>query len=185
MIENDGTKRPRAIRIDDIIKEHVQEFIKNGKLIDKNGLAIGHGGNLSVKVPGGILITSTGSLLSDLKPDEIVFVGAADSDFIYFTGPKNPSSETITHWVIYQKNPNARAIAHVNTGPKDSKNIVVSEREITYGTKELGEDTARLLQKTNVVMMKNHGLMAIGNSLAEATQLAIDSGDRKKPYIFT
>lgn len=184
MVEDNSIKRPHAIRIEDVIKEHVQEFIDNGKLIDKNGLAIGSGGNMSVRVLGGILITSTGSMLSDLRPDEIVFVGAANSDAVYFTGSKKPSSETITHWMIYQKNPGVKAISHVNTGPKNSKNITVSEREIPYGTKELGDDIAMLLQKADVVMMKNHGLMAIGSSLAEATRLVIDAGDKEKPYTF-
>ncbi len=185
MVDNDGVKRPKAIRIENMIKEYVQEFVENGRLIGEKGLAIKSGGNMSVRVPGGILITSTGSILSNLKQDEITFVGSADSEVVYFTGFKKPSSETITHWMIYQRRPDAKAIAHVNVGSKDSMNIAVTEREIPYGTKELGEDTSKLLKETRIVMMKNHGLISIGSTLAEATKHVVDAGDKEKPYIFT
>lgn len=184
MVDNDAAKRPDTIPIETIRQEHTHEFIENGKRIGENGLAVGSGGNLSMKVPGGILITSSGSILSDLKPDEIVFVPYADGDTVYFTGSKKPSSETINHWIIYQERPNVKAISHVNVGPKESKHITTAKEEIPYGTIELGYDTAALFKTVDVVILKNHGVMAVGNNLSEATDLLIDSTDKTKPYIF-
>ncbi len=184
MIGDDGVNRPDCINIEDVIKKHVQEFIESGNLIEENGLAIGSGGNLSIKVPGGMLVTSTGSKLSDLRPDEIVFVLAANGENVYYFGTKKPSSEAVNHWIIYEKRLNVEAISHVNVGPKDSKNIIVSQEEIPYGTIELGYDTATLFQKADVAMLKNHGVIAVGKSLLEATKLLIDSTDKEKPYIF-
>lgn len=184
MIDEFGILRPDPMHIDTVIKEHVPAFIENGKLLEENGLVVGTGGNLSMRVPGGILITSTQSLISDLKSDEIVFVFAADREHVYYVGSKKPSSETITHWVIYQERPDVQAISHVNTGPKDSKDITISKEEIAYGTIDLGYDTAAYLKKVDVVMMRNHGMMIVGQSLSEATKLTIETADREKPYIF-
>ena len=181
----DDTIRPNNIEIGEIIKQHADEFIRIGKLLNKNGLAIGTGGNLSVRVPGGLLVTSTKSSLAYLKSDEIIFVFASEDDKIFFVGQKKPSSETITHWEIYKMNPSANAIVHVNAGPKDGSDTLISETEIPYGTKDLGEDTGKLLIKRDVVMMKNHGMISTGDDLSHAAEKIIKNADRNKPYIFT
>ncbi|MCL5430602.1 MAG: class II aldolase/adducin family protein [Candidatus Marsarchaeota archaeon] len=184
MIGKDGVKRPDSISIEQVIQDNSQRFIANGKEIAKNGLAIGTGGNLSMRVPGGILITSTGARLSDIKPDEIVFVYAVEKDNVYFAGSKRPSSETITHWIIYQSIQNIKAISHVNAGPKDGRGITVTKEEIPYGTEELGYDTVEYLKAVAVLMLKNHGMFAVGDDLDSATRLVIDSADKNKPYVF-
>jgi L-fuculose-phosphate aldolase len=182
MIGEDGYQRPDAISVDITltIKNHLAEFIQSGDLIDKNGLAIGSGGNTSIKVPGGMLITSTGSVLSDLKPEEIVFVLNVTDDAVYYIGSKKPSSEALIHWFIYKNRPDIKAVAHVNVGQKDSKKIKISPKELPYGTVILAKKTASILKKTNIMMMNNHGVVAIANTLLEATNLAIDSADKNK-----
>jgi ribulose-5-phosphate 4-epimerase/fuculose-1-phosphate aldolase len=184
MTYEDGVIRPDAINIQELINRYINDFLISGKLIDENGLAVGSGGNLSIRVPGGMLITSTGSLLNNLNLDEIVFVTFADRDSVYFIGSKKPSSEAINHWTIYQEMPNVKAISHVNVGPKDSKNIITTAEEIPYGTIELGYDVVVLLKRVDVVMLKNHGVIAIGQNLIEATNLLVESADKNKPYIF-
>ena len=51
--------------------------------------------------------------------------------------------------------------------------------------KELGYDTAELLKKSDAAMMKNHGVIAVGGSLTEATKLIIEYADKKKAFVFT
>ncbi len=181
----DGAIRPRAVELDDIVKKYTGEFRRIGKLLGNNGLAVGTGGNLSVRVTGGILVTSTKSSLGDINPDEVVFVFGSEEDKIFYVGQKKPSSETVTHWEIYKINPSVNAVVHVNTGPKDDGDTVTSEKEILYGTKELGEDTGRLLSRHDVVMMKNHGMVSVGKTLDDAAEKMIKNADRDKPYIFT
>jgi ribulose-5-phosphate 4-epimerase/fuculose-1-phosphate aldolase len=185
MIWNDGVERPDPVNINNIIENKFNEFIESSKLIERNGLAVGSGGNLSIKVPGGILITSSGSQLSGPKLDEIIFVFYVKGNDIYYCGSKKPSSETIMHWMIYENRPDIKAISHVNVGPKDEKEIITSKDEITWGTRELGEDTANTLQNTNVMMLKNHGIIAVDKNLVDATKIVVEYADNKKPYIFT
>jgi L-fuculose-phosphate aldolase len=184
MIDSDGEERPEAISIQKVIDQYVQEFIDNGKKIGENGLAVGSGGNMSIKVPGGILVTSTGSNLSNLKPDDLVFVYEADENNVYYAGHKKPSSETINHWMIFKERKDIEAISHVNVGPKDEEHIVTTKKEIPYGTIELGRVAVNLLQKEDVIMLKDHGVIAVGKNLTEATNLLIESTDKEKPYIF-
>lgn len=179
----DGATRPDSINIQTITNKYAQDFIDCGKLLGKNGLSVGSGGNLSIKVPGGILVTSTGSALDNLHADEIIFVAEANRENVYYFGPKGPSSESINHWTIYEEMPDVKAIAHVNVGPRGDKNIPSTLKEIPYGTIELGLDMIPLLKKANVVFLKDHGVVTIGQSLTEATNLLIKSADKNKPYI--
>ncbi len=184
MIDVDGVLRPDVISIQEIINQHVQEFIENGKQIGEEGLSIGSGGNLSVRIPGGILITSTGSELCNLQSEDIIFVSEADENKIYYVGSKKPSSETINHWVIYKNRKDIMAISHVNVGSKEDKHLLTTKKEFPYGTVELGNDAAKLLRKVDIIMLKKHGLIAVGNSLLQATNLLIESADNKKTYSF-
>jgi L-fuculose-phosphate aldolase len=179
----DGATRPDSINIQTLIDKYVKDFIDCGKLIGKNGLSVGSGGNLSIKVPGGMLVTSTGSALDNLHADEIIFVAAANRENVYFFGSKGPSSESINHWTIYEEMPDVKAIAHVNVGPKEDKNILTTLQEIPYGTIELGLGIIPLLEKTNVGFLKDHGVVTIGKNLLEATNLLIESADKNKPFI--
>jgi len=173
----DGATRPDSINIQTLIDKYAKDFIDCGNLIGKNGLSVGSGGNLSIKVPGGMLVTSTGSALDNLHADEIIFVAEANRENVYFFGLKGPSSESINHWTIYEKMPDVKAVAHVNSGPKEDKNIPTTLEEIPYGTIELGLDMIPLLRKTN------HGVVAVGQSLLRATNLLIESADKNKPFI--
>ena len=184
-LSKDGVIRPDAIEVHDEIMKHVDDFIKCGKLLGDSGLSIGSGGNISVKMQNGILIKSGGSKLSNMTPEDVVFVTAVEDDKIYFLGPKKPSSETVMHWKIYEKRRDISAIAHVNAGPLDGVEIFVTPVEIAWGTTELGEDTAKLMENRDVLMLKNHGVVTLGKTLEEATKKIIDYADRNKGYIFT
>ena len=181
----DGATRPDSINIQVLIDKYAQEFIDCGKLIDKNGLAVGSGGNLSIKVPGGMLITSTGSALGKLDSNEIIFVAEASREEVYFCGLKGPSSEAVNHWTIYKEMPDVKAIAHVNFGSKEDKNIPSTPEKIPYGTIELGYGTIPLFKKTSTVFLKDHGIVTIGQNLLEATNLLIESADKNKPFIIS
>jgi L-fuculose-phosphate aldolase len=179
----DGATRPDSINLQTLINRYTQDFVNCGKLIGNHGLSVGSGGNLSIKVPGGILVTSTGSALDNLHDYEIIFVAAANRENVYFFGPKGPSSESINHWTIYEEMPDVKAIAHVNVGPREDRNIPSTLKEIPYGTIELGLGMIPLLRKANVVFLKDHGVVTTGQSLTKATNLLIESADKNKPYI--
>lgn len=183
MIGDDGYFRPDNISIDisKTIELYVNEFIESGHLIGQSGLAIGSGGNTSIKVPGGMLITSTGSVLSDLKKEDIIFVINATDKFVYFIGDKKPSSEALIHWSIYLKRPDIKAIAHVNVGPKDKIKIFTSPKELPYGTDLLAKKTASILKQNDTMMMANHGVVAVSrDNLLSATNLVIKIADKNK-----
>jgi ribulose-5-phosphate 4-epimerase/fuculose-1-phosphate aldolase len=79
--------------------------------------------------------------------------------------------------------PDVKAVAHVNVGPKKDKNIPSTLEDIPYGTIELGLGIIPLFKKTNVAFLKDHGVVTIGQSLLDATNLLIESADKSKPFI--
>lgn len=182
MIGDDGYFRPDSVsvNIQKIIEDYTHEFIESGNLIAQAGLAIGSGGNTSIKVPGGMLITSTGSVLSHIKQDEIIFVINATDNSIYFIGDKKPSSEALLHWSIYLKRPDINAIAHVNVGPKDDIKITTLPKELPYGTNLLAKKTASILKNNDFMMMTNHGVVAVGDNLISAARLITKIADKNK-----
>jgi ribulose-5-phosphate 4-epimerase/fuculose-1-phosphate aldolase len=185
MLCEDGIKRPDAIEAGAVIDRYVIEFIENGRRIGEKGLSAGVGGNMSIKTPCGMLITRSGATLADLKREDLVIVVNVDGDDVYYVGSRKPSVETIMHWMIYEKRPEVNAISHVNAGPKEGKEIVTSDKEIPWGTRELGIDTSGMFEKADIAMMKNHGVVAVGDSLTKATEYLIECADNKKLFIFT
>ena len=47
----------------------------------------------------------------------------------------------------------------------------------------LGYGMIPLFKQANVIMLKDHGVVAIGPNLTEATKLLVESADKDKPYI--
>lgn len=93
-----------------------------------------------------------------------------------------PSSEALTHYGIYETNPNILYVFHVHhqklwellkTGPYDS----IGE-DIAYGTQEMAEAAQKVIgDKTcGVFVMNGHedGIIAYGNSADEAGKVILE-----------
>jgi ribulose-5-phosphate 4-epimerase/fuculose-1-phosphate aldolase len=83
--------------------------------------------------------------------------------------PRRVSVDAIEHWMIYQEHPEVGAILHVHAWVEG-----VPATEINYpcGTQELAESVADLLAREPdpahaVIGLRNHGITATGESLAE------------------
>ncbi|MEZ4480752.1 MAG: class II aldolase/adducin family protein [Dehalococcoidia bacterium] len=79
-----------------------------GKDLYQLGLVTSHGGNLSMRVPGGMWITGTGTMLGRLRDRHISFVHTAG----HHEGT-SPSSDTLLHSTIYAVT-GASAIVHAH-----------------------------------------------------------------------
>ena len=79
-----------------------------GRDLYQLGLVTSHGGNLSVRVPGGMWITGTGTMLGRLRERHISFVHQDGRH----EGPA-PSSDTLLHSTIYAVT-GAGAVVHAH-----------------------------------------------------------------------
>jgi len=158
------------------------QIIDVGKRLYASGLAVAKSGNLSARLDSeNILITGTGTFLGQLKDADIVKVNLASGKF---EGNLKPSSELPLHSLVY-KNFAAKVVVHCHP-PLINGYFAVAKslKAMSFETKfYLGEipvipqetptvtDTAPVitaLKTNNLVVLKNHGTVAIGDHFVDA-----------------
>lgn len=159
------------------------EIIRIGKKLYEKNLTVATSGNISVKTPDGIYITATGTVLGDLDENDIVIL---DFDGKEISEGK-ASSEKMLHVEIYKQHPNVKVIIHTHPEnltafavchkpldePIMSENILYFEdipvaEYAMPSSDELVDNTVKCLKKRDVVLMANHGAIAIADSLKQA-----------------
>ncbi len=154
----------------------------------RQGLARGNGGNISTRLDDGrILITPSGLALDDTTPENIVCVDLQTGDW-EAVEPYIPSKETGFHSEIYAARPDVGAIVHCHAPYATS--YAVRRMDIPYvtdaafkqppvvhvpyapsGTKELAQnvgEAARNRSDFRVMLLDEHGIIAVGADLMEA-----------------
>jgi len=179
-----------------------KELAEYSRRCFNRGLVSGTGGNLSVRVPGTdtALITPTGISLGDIDP-EINLLMKIDGTLIENPCDLKPSKETAFHLAVYQIRPEAGAVAHVHP-PYATAYSNVMERlpmvtvsaqgvlkevprieSAMAGSKELYEFVKAGLLKhpaAKVLLMKEHGTLAIGADLKQSYYLTDLTEDTAK-----
>lgn len=154
------------------------------------GLNQGTAGNISVRVPGGFLITPTGLPYEEMQPDDIVMM---DLEGRVVAGERKPSSEWRFHRDILAAKPEVGAVVHLHS--MFCTTLAILRREIpavhymiaaaggptipctpyfTYGTQELSDAIIAALQDRSACLLANHGMVAVGADLRRAAWLATE-----------
>ncbi len=163
--------------------EFIGHMITSARTLKAYDLTPDTTGNISIMTCEGMYIKSGGRSLGDLTPKDIVFVVDYNpgENRALVRGGKEPSSETPMHWLIYHKFPRAGAIVHVhdrvvleNIKSVERKRIKITEKEADYGTLEQADEVLDALLYDDYAVIKNHGSIAIGNTIEDATRLVID-----------
>lgn len=150
------------------------------------GLTVGTGGNVSIRYPGedAFLITPTSLPYDTLTPDDIVVVDLATGAC---RGTRKPSKEFHMHRNVYLTHPDATAIVHAH--PPIACALAVSRKPLPLitdactlafksevrvaeygkpGSLELAENVVTALGDNTAVLLANHGVLCIGESLQVA-----------------
>lgn len=156
--------------------------------MSRQGLSPGRSGNVSCRWKGGMLITPTGLAYDEIGPADIVFVAG---DGAVPGKQRMPSSEWRFHLTAYRARPDMGAVVHTHSlhatvlacagksipafhymvavaGGKDIPLVAYA----TFGTEELAAHVALGLAERKACLMANHGLIATGETLASALELA-------------
>ena len=185
------------------MKKNIQEIIDVGNNITNKNLVSGKSGNISKRIKsvyGDIIaITPTLTPLSNLKPEDVILV---DLDGNVLTNGK-PSSEVNMHLEIYKKRDDVNGIVHTHSpyatgfafsnkkikrleGFGEIKNYYLPE--IGYekpGSKELALKASENIDNTDVLVLKNHGVICVSDNLKEAEFLAIFIEESAKTQFIT
>ena len=141
-----------------------------------NGLS---SGNLSCRSQNGFLVSATGKNYAKIAADEIVEVVDCDlaKKIVKVSGSKEPSSESMAHWFIYNKFPEITAIFHGHNGAilaaAKKLGLPVTKNESPYGTKKEIAEVSKILGKGNFLILKGHGFLSLGRSMEEAGSQAL------------
>ncbi len=152
------------------------------------GLNQGAAGNISLRTPGGMLVTPTGIPAEDLAAGQIVHMGL---DGAVDPGQLLPSSEWRIHADIYRARPALGAVVHCHSPyatilacarkPIPALHYMIAGaggRQIpladyaTFGTETLAQAALQALQGASACLLANHGQVAVGQDLPEALKLA-------------
>jgi L-ribulose-5-phosphate 4-epimerase len=148
-------------------------------------------GNVSVRLPdGNVAITPSAILYRKMVPEDIVIVDI-NGDLI--EGDKKPSSEKALHTDIYKARPDVNAVVHAHSVYSIAFSTVEMELPLVCvelfsvggpvpvmgyycpGTPEVGKVAAEFFAsrpRLKSLLMKNHGMVAVGKNLDDAYQNA-------------
>jgi ribulose-5-phosphate 4-epimerase/fuculose-1-phosphate aldolase len=168
-----GSEAPEDTRVYEIIQLG-EKFKKMGLLPKEHG---GFGGNMSFRNDKGFVVTAGGVDKGKLTPRNFVQVLNCNMDTkkVIAEGEMQPSSETLTHYLIYREKKAVNAVIHVHDSlvlEKAAKlKVRVTPNHHPYGTTELAYEIEKTLGHDKYIGVKGHGVLAAGKSLWEAGKL--------------
>ncbi len=173
-------------------KAIIKNMVESSHHLYQKGLVPGKAGNISVKFEKNgltlVAVTPSGSSLKYINEKDIILVDI-DGKIVSNTNSV-PTSELEMHLNIYKKRKDIRAVVHthspITTGFAFSEEKIeklegfgpVQDRYISTvnyfppGSSELANAVSNGLINQNAVVLKNHGMVALGENLDEATLLA-------------
>lgn len=168
------------------LKEARKQLVEYGRKLIDSGLTVGTGGNISIfdKESGYMAITPSGMDYYKLQEEDIVIM---DLEGNVIEGTLKPSSEYQMHSIVYQNRPEAKAMIHTHAlysttvsclredlpaidylvahaGGKD----VRCAEYAPYGTLELAEKAIKAMEGRKAVLLANHGINVLGESIEDA-----------------
>jgi L-fuculose-phosphate aldolase len=154
---------------EEVIRDpRVDELMRIGQLLAAQGFCPENSGNLSFRLGRGFVITAAGSELGALTPVSFVLVRDVDisKKKVFCAGKTQPSSEAMMHKMIYDVRGDIEVILHAHA--LDLRHAVVTEKEFPYGTLEFASAAVAVLKKHDLVILKNHGFVSLGNTVSAA-----------------
>ena len=161
--------------------------------LPRNGLVAWTSGNVSARVPGEdlMVIKPSGVAYDDLHPDAIV---VCDLHGDAVAGDLAPSSDAATHAVVYREMPEVGGVAHTHSPYATSWAIrgeaipcVMTAMADEFGggipvgpfalvgDEEIGRGVVETLagHRSSAVLMRAHGVFAIGATARDAVKAAV------------
>lgn len=98
-------------------------------------------------------------------------------------GPKDPRIETPVHWIIHNARDEVKTIIQINDKQLARKmENIIPKTEVEYpnGTLEQAKEILLKLRDSKMVVIKNHGVIFVGNSLKIIEDLVENSCEEIK-----
>ncbi|WP_432093830.1 class II aldolase/adducin family protein [Streptomyces sp. bgisy100] len=164
------------------IEEAWADLVATARRTVADGLVVGTSGNVSVRVGDTVLVTPTGVPYDRLTPRDAVGVGLDGRQVL---GELEPTSEVPMHLAVYRST-DAAAVVHTHAVHATAVSLLVDELPpvhymtaalggpvrvapyALYGSDELAENMLRALHDRTACLLRNHGTVVHGATLAQA-----------------
>jgi L-fuculose-phosphate aldolase len=174
--------------------------VRTAQGLDAAGFCPSKSGNVSIRHGDGMLITPSGLPYAAMQPDDIVEIDLEGRR----TGgaERKASSEWPFHAAIYKARPDATAVVHTHSPCATA--LSCARRDIpafhymialaggsdircapyaTFGTQALADNAVTALEGRRAVLLANHGVIAIGQTLEGAQTLAGEVENLARQYL--
>ncbi len=174
-------------------------LIAAAQALDAAGFMPSKSGNLSVRTARGFSITPSGLPYAQLSAEDLVEVSL---DGATLSGQRRPSSEWRLHADLYAARPDAQAVIHTHSPhatalscarrPIPALHYMVAmaggadipcAAYATFGTAELARSAVAAMAGRRACLLANHGVVALGATLAGADALAREVENLARQYL--
>lgn len=183
-------------------REIREQICLHGSMLFERGYTCGSSGNISVRLPDGILITPTNSCLGRLDPERISKV---DWNGELIEGDK-PSKEAFLHLAMYRSRPNDQAVVHLHSthsvavsclADVNSQDVLPAVTAyyvmrvgrlpmVPYfppGDHELAAQVEAVAYQAKAMLLANHGPIVAGKELSDAVYAAEELEETAKIFL--
>lgn len=177
-----------------------EQVLACARTMDRYGLVSLSGGNVCIRMPNNtFLVTPSAIRYDEMTPDDVVLV---DENGKPVEGSRRPSSDTSALLYIFKHMPHIHAAIHTHqpyatavgfvtdvlpaclTTIIDANNGPVRVAPFNISANEgMGILAVQYLGDSLAVILKHHGVIAVGKSLAEALESAVYLEDASKTYL--
>lgn len=191
--------------IEDALRAGLAEAMRS---MLERGLNTGTSGNAAARFSGGMLITPSAQHPANLSAEEIVFLGDSYRDVepapAGTASRAAPSSEWQLHQAVFKTRNDINAVVHCHS--RFATALACAHLSIPavhylvglcgasevplapyarFGSDELAIYTAEALEHANACLLANHGLVACGETVEQAVELATEIEELAAVYWHT
>ena len=168
-----------------MFEKQKQEVLNAALKLDRYGLIALSGGNVSWRMPSGeVLVTPSGMIYDDMVADDVLVV---DIEGNILEGTRKASVDTEALLYIFKNKPEVNAVIHTHQPYATGLGLVLDELPCNLstmanategpvavaeygdpGSLSMGVKAVEAIGDRLAVVLKHHGVIAVGNSLRQA-----------------
>lgn len=166
-------------------QQAAEQLIELGHYLLDHQLAWGNSGNMSLRLDEStMMITATGTYMGNLQEDDFAIVNISTGQWL---GERKPSKEIPMHAAIYKRRADANVVIHsspfwstllATSNMKLQSELFVESMYYTEnaatveychpGSSELGQAVYEACESSEIIFLKNHGVMVYDDNVKEA-----------------
>ena len=177
-----------------------QQVVDTARALNASGINQGTSGNVSTRIPGGLLITPTSLPYEQMEPTDLVALDLQGQPLR--ADQRRPSSEWRLHADILRGRPEIMAVVHCHSTsatalachgrgiPAFHYMVAVAGGDSVrcapydlFGTQAFSDGALSALQDRQAALLAHHGQVSMGATLQQALRLAIEVETLARMYL--